>query len=342
MKLLLKLLKTQKTYSKYKLLIFYRQLKALLKAGVPIIHALEIIKNQSDGQFRSAINQISNGLKLGNTLASSFEKAGFPASDINLIRVAEVDGRVEEALGRIEKCLDRSISSREKIKKALMYPMIVLSLSFMSVIFLLVFIIPSFKNIFSDFSFELPLLTKILLTVSDFWWMILLLLIGISIFTYFLFKKDKVKRSMPIFGSVYKNLQFSSFCRSLGYQLKGGVPLLKALSIIQNGVCDLYLAKALKSIYESLENGIKLSEALTITKIFPDSLIQIVRIGEESGSLDQVLIQAAEYYEEECDSMIKKLIVLVEPLSTLFVGGVVALVAFSMIVPLFSLMETIQ
>jgi len=333
---------TQKSYSKSELLNFYQQLLALLKAGIPITKSLQILLNQSNKRFKIIISKIIDNLQEGNSLAVSFEKAGLPSEDYNLIRVGEESGRLPESLSRIIKYLAGSLSSKDKIKKALMYPVIVLSLSFCSVIFLLVFILPTFKGIFSEFNFDLPFLTRVFLGISEQWFPIFVSIVLFASFFCFLFRKEEVRMRLPLVGSIYKNTIYAKICRSLGYQLKSAVPILKAIATIREGLASQIYSGALDDISQSLEHGERISDAMEKTAVFPYSLIQIVSVGEESGSLDEVLIQSAEFYEQETEGFIKKWVTLIEPISTLAVGGLVGLIAFAMILPLFKMMESIQ
>lgn len=319
-------------FSGSKLLNFYKQFYALLSAGLPIPKALRIL------ELRGMIID----LEKGQPLFAAFARAGFPAGDINLIKIGEESGRLLDSLGRIIKQLEGSIASRNSVKKALMYPMVVLSLSFCSIIFLLVFILPTFKGIFSEFNFELPFLTRLFLGISEQWFFILIFTAVLAAGFCFLFKKEEFRINLPLAGSIYKNTMLSGICRSLGYQLKSGVPVLTAIATIREGLGSRIYSDALAEASLALERGEKMSEAIKKGSVFPDSLIQIIGVGEESGSLDEVLVQSAGFYEQEAEGFIKKWVSLIEPAATLVVGGLVGLIAFSMILPLFQMMEQIQ
>lgn len=332
----------RKYFSKSKLLVFYTQLLALLKAGLPIVSSLKIIQNQSDKKFGLMIENISSNLAAGDALADLLKKHNFPNEDVNLIQIGVVSGKLEASLEKIIQYYKSSLLASNKIKKALLYPSIVLGLSFVSILFLLIFILPTFKNIFSEFNFDLPFLTKAFLRVSENWALILLFIIGMIIVSAYLFKKEEIRIKLPLIRSIYKNKMLSRICRSLGYQLKSSVPVLTAIQAVKQGINSIIYSKALDDLSNKLEQGESFSAILSRNVLFPASLIQIVKIGEESGTLDDVLIQSADYYEQETDSFIKKWITLVEPLSTLVVGGVVVLIALSMVLPLFQMMEQIQ
>ncbi len=335
-------LKTQKSFSKSRLLDFYKQLLALLAAGVPIVASLQIIQNQSDKNFGSIIKKITTDLAEGKTLASSLKTNSFPDEDINLIKIGIATGKLEDSLEKIVQYSQNSLSAKNKIKKALLYPSIVLGLSFLSILFLLIFILPTFKGIFSEFNFDLPFLTRLFLKISENWFFIFILIIGLIIVLGYFFKKEEIRIKLPLIGSIYKNKVISKICRGLGYQLKSSVSVLTAIKAVKQGVDSKIYSKALDELYIGLEQGESFSTILAGNALFPISLIQIIKIGEESGTLDDILIQSANYYEQETESFIKKWITLVEPLSTLAVGGIVALIALSMVLPLFQMMEQIQ
>lgn len=321
---------------------FYSQLLSLLKAGIPILKALQIILNQSDKKFKQAIQLIIKNLEEGNSLYVSFRKNGFPEEDCNLIRIGEESSNLEKSLAQIVNHLKSSIESKDKIKKALIYPMMVLSLSFAAIIFLLVFILPGFQNIFSEFNFELPFLTVLLLNISKQWFLLLIILTLFIGGSFFLYRREEIKLRLPIVGRIYKNMIFCKICRGLGYQLKSGVPILKALKTLQTSLKSKKYTQVVTGTAKDLEEGFKLSDSLKKSSAFPDSLVQIVRVGEESGSLGDVLVQSSSYYEQQAESFIKKWVLLVEPISTLTVGSVVGLIAISMLLPMFRMLETIQ
>ncbi|OGC03870.1 hypothetical protein A2276_08485 [candidate division WOR-1 bacterium RIFOXYA12_FULL_43_27] len=309
-------------------LSFYKQLLGLLSAGLPISKALSIL-NKKD-----IVASLENGI----TLSDSLRAAGFPAEDLALIGAGEQSGNLEDALGRVARRLEAEIVSRDKIKKALMYPTIVLSVSLVSIIFLLVFILPTFAGIFSEFDYELPLLTRLLLKVSNWWFLPIFFLFAIGLTAWKLFKSEAFKLKFPF----YRNIILARLCRGLGYQLKSNVPILSALRMVAENLGSPVYSAALNSIARSLEQGSKFSDCLDNRSLFPAEFFEIIRVGEESGSLCEVLVQSALFYEEETENLARKWVTLVEPASTLVVGGVVGVIAFAMILPLFQMMESIK
>ncbi|MFH1617076.1 MAG: type II secretion system F family protein [Candidatus Margulisiibacteriota bacterium] len=322
---------------------FYKQLASLLKAGLPLHSALQML------EARHKLGDLAEAISGGKSFSVALEDRGVPADIVSMVRVGEWNACLEENLFDISKHLEGQAKAKSSIKRTLTYPCIVLASSVLCIIGLLAFVLPMFASMFSGFDMPLPLLTRVLLSISQFWWLVLLAIAAFSAGAVLLYRKEQVKLGMPVVGRLHRYFICERFCAMLAQQLRNGVPILEAIRNIKPGISFKAYRDSIDSIYADLENGQKLSNCLArpepcrrTVKLFPETLCQMIRVGEETGTLDSVLGEAADYYRQEAESAIKSVTGLIEPLSTLAVGGIVGLVAFAMLGPLFSVLDYLQ
>ncbi|MGB9877598.1 MAG: type II secretion system F family protein [bacterium] len=338
------------------LLVFTRQFATLLRAGVPIIRSLDSLRDQTlNPLLRDIIQQIRTnvmgGMSLGEALAR--HPKVFSPLYVSMVRVAEATGNMGDVLNRIANFIDYEMTIKGRIKGALVYPALVLTVAIAVLIVLFFFVMPTFKGIFSEMGAQLPAITRIAMDFTDWllhWWFT----IPIFAIAFFLFyhiysripsgryQIDLLKLRVPLFGPLVQKMALSRFSRTFSTLLGAGVPMLRALEIVRDVVGNSVFAAAISVIRESVRDGYKLSAPMANYSIFPSMVVQMVDTGEESGNLPDMVEQVAIFYDEEVDRSIKTLLSLMEPLMIIFLACVVAFVAFSIYLPLFKIATIIR
>ncbi|MFQ3611317.1 MAG: type II secretion system F family protein [Fimbriimonadales bacterium] len=338
------------------MVVFARQFATMIDAGIPILRCLDILYTQTkDPALKNALDVVRKDVKAGMALNEAMEKHPMVFSNlfVNMIRAAEVAGILDQILDRLATFLEKDLEVRQKVKSAMMYPVMVLTFSMLVLVAIFMFVLPKFKEIFDSMNVEMPLMTQIIFGVSDFaigyWWAIAGAFAGAS----FAFKRylrtprgryqfDYLKMKLPIFGDLVLKLAVARFARTLGTLVASGVPLMRTLEIVGQTSGNLVLAKAVESTRQSLREGQPLSAPFAATNLFPSMVIHMLDIGEESGRLSEMMVKIADFYEQEVDSAIKGLTSMIEPLLIVFLGGIVGFIAISIMMPMFKLVNSIQ
>ncbi|MBU1006641.1 MAG: type II secretion system F family protein [Candidatus Omnitrophica bacterium] len=346
----------KKRVSTKSLVVFTRQLSTLIAAGLPLVKALRTLYDQLESGalkdiIKSLAGEVESGTKFSEAL-SRFPKV-FPGFYINMIKAGELGGMLEGILKRLSEFLDKSQKLKDKIKSALMYPAFVMLVAVSILIMLMIFVIPTFTNMFSELGGALPLPTKILIATSDiirnFWYLIPLIPVLI-IALYKLFVRDinrrifldKLKLHIPVVGNLIQQLSVARFSRTLGTLLSSGVPILNALDTVRDIVGNEFIGRAVVHVRDSIKEGEGVAKPMEASKAFPMLVVKMVNIGEETGQLDKMLIQIADNFEEEVDVAVSGLTSLLEPILIVFMGLVVGFIVISMFMPLFSLARLIE
>ena len=338
------------------LVVFTRQLSTLIAAGLPLVKALRTLCDQLEsGALKDVIqnlaNEVESGTKFSEAL-SRFPKV-FPEFYINMIKAGELGGMLDGILRRLSEFLDKSQKLRERVKSALMYPAFVMMVAVLILIMLMIFVIPTFTNMFSELGEALPLPTKLLIATSDIvrnaWYLIPLLPIALAAFYKFLIKSanrryviDRVKLHIPVVGLLVQQISVARFSRTLGTLLSSGVPILSALDTVKDTVGNEFVGRAVLHIRDSIKEGESVSKPMEASRAFPILVVKMINIGEETGQLDKMLIQIADNFEEEVDVAISGLTSLLEPILIVAMGLVVGFIVVSMFMPLFSLARLIE
>ncbi len=346
----------KKRVSAKSLVVFTRQLSTLIAAGLPLVKALRTLHDQLETGalkdiIRNLAGEVESGTKFSEAL-SRFPKV-FPEFYINMIKAGELGGMLEGILKRLSEFLDKSHKLREKIKSALMYPAFVMLVALLILIMLMVFVIPTFTNMFSELGEALPLPTKILITTSDIvrgaWYLIPLIpVIIVALYRLLIrsprrkFVVDKIKLHIPIVGQLIQQVSVARFSRTLGTLLSSGVPILGALETVKDIIGNEFIGRAVLEVRDSIKEGESVSAPMDASKAFPPLVVKMINIGEETGQLDKMLIQIADNFEEEVDVAINGLTSLLEPILIVFMGLVVGFIVISMFMPLFSLARLIE
>ncbi|MFC1517351.1 type II secretion system F family protein [Candidatus Margulisiibacteriota bacterium] len=338
------------------LIVFVRQLGTLIRSGIPLFKAMQIVIDQTeDVRFKKILTNIKADLAEGSSLAKAM--ANFPhifsSFFINMVAVGENRGQLDEAFERILLFEEKTREIRNKVVSALTYPLLLLISGAGVLAALIIFVLPKFVQIFQQSNIELPILTRVLVKFSNvlqshFGW-IFGAILGMTIGTWIFFQtkegqhsKDFLKFKLPIFGPVIHHAAISRFARTLGTLHHSGVPLIRALELSKDSVNNIIIAEALDKVIASVQDGKGISEPLGQIKIFPQIMVHMIGVGEESGSLDEMALKTADFYDQETDYKIKRQMALLEPLALVFIAIIVAFIAASILLPMFKMAGSLR
>lgn len=330
---------------------FTRQLATLIDAGLPILRSLAILQEQVESViFKERIGQISKDIESGSTLSDAMAKYPkiFDNLYVNMVRAGEIGGVLEAVLNKIAEFLEKRQALVGKVKAAMMYPLVVMLLATCIVTFILLVILPKFKDIYDQLGAELPGPTMILVNLSyviahDTIWVALG--IGGAVFA---FKKinstkegkfffDRYKLKMPVFGSLFRKIAITRFSSTLATLITSGVPILQAIDIVRETSGNEVITRAMTEVYESVKEGETIHEPLSRCKVFPPLVVHMVAVGEETGAIDQMLTKVAEAYEREVDDTVNALTSILEPVLIVFLGVIVGGIVIALYLPLFNI-----
>lgn len=349
----------EKTFLRYfdkvndkELMIFFRQLSILIEARVPIVSALTAIKEQMVNlYFQRIIDEIINDIQDGLPLSDAMKKHGhiFSSLSINIVRAGEVSGNLRKSVEYVANNIEKNYNLIRRVKSAMTYPMIVMAVFFVIAFLVITFIIPKLTTMIKSMDgVAVPWYTTVVIVISDFmamyWWAIAIMIIGaIGGVIYYIKTEDgsrdwdRIKLRLPIFGTIFQYLYIARFADNLSVLLSGGIPIIQALkvvsSIIGNSVFEVIFLKAA----DEIRVGGVMSDVLRKSPQIPPIVSQMVKIGEESGQIDSVLQHVAKFYEQESSDMAKNLSTLIEPLLMVIIGIAVAVLSFSVIMPIYNI-----
>lgn len=341
------------------LVIFTRQLSTMVSAGVPLLRALGTLQSQAENKkFKEVLAVVNKDVQGGMSLGDAFAKHPKVFSDVfvNMVKAGEAGGILDDILKRLAVQQEKNDSIRKKVKGAMTYPLVIMSIAVLAFFALMLFVVPMIGGILHDLGgpeAELPALTQVMLAISDFiknqWY----ILAGVAVGAGFLFRrwlstpKGKSKFhhlviKIPAVGTIIRKLAVARFSRTFASLLGAGVSVLEALHVTGRAVGNKAYEEEIEKAAEAVKNGKQLSEALMGNKMFPDIVPQMLAVGEETGKTDEVLVKVADFYEEEVDTAIASLSSILEPIMIIFMGGMVGLIAASVIGPIASLSENIK
>jgi type IV pilus assembly protein PilC len=338
------------------LVIYLRQFATLLKAGVSVVESTKILAKQTDSKaLRKALLDIEAELRDGNQLSQASAKHGkiFTAMYINMVKAGEAGGNMDEALERLADHYEKQHNTRQKVVAALTYPAVIAVIAIGVVIFLLVSVVPTFVDMFSDFGEELPAITKFVLGASEFmqgfWWLIILIVLGIVVLIAVMNKNKKTKYyldygllRMPLFGKLMQKAVLARMTRTLSSLFTSSVPILQALSIVENVVENEVISRVVRESRDALEIGQSMTGPMKQHWAFPPLVTQMISIGEETGSLDGMLGKVAEFYEKEVETSTDQLKSLIEPIMIVMLAGLVGTIVTSIMVPMFDIFNHVN
>ena len=346
-------LRRSKRLSQAQLVVLTQELATLLRARLPLDRALEVLIDLSgQGTTGQLLTRIREGVHGGATLSAAMEAQGgvFSRLYLNMLRAGEAGGAVELVLTRLSEYLERTRELQESVTSALIYPAILLGVAGLSVLVLLVYVVPQFEQLFSDAGAALPFATQVVISMGnflrDYWWLLILA----AVVTGLYFRKqlsqpatryrwDQRFLKLPLAGDLITKIEVARFSRMLGTLLTNGVPLLSGLSIVKETLGNQVLAEGVGTVAERLKHGHGLAEPLSEIACFPRLAVHMVRVGEETGQLEEMLMQVAEVYDREVRGTVKRMLALLEPVLILGLGLVIAAIIMSILIAILSVNE---
>jgi type IV pilus assembly protein PilC len=332
--------------------IFTRQLATMMKAGVPLLQAFDIVgRGNANPSVAKLLNDIRTDVETGTSLSAAFRKYPLYFDNLycNLVEAGEAAGILEALLDRLAVYMEKTEGIKSKIKSALMYPISVVVVAFVVVSVIMIFVIPAFKEVFTSFGADLPAPTLFVMALSEMfikYWYIIFGGIGGGFYFFMQAWKrnekvqafmDRLMLKLPIFGDlVYKSV-IARWTRTLSTMFAAGVPLVEALDSVGGASGNSVYATATERIQQEVSTGTSLTAAMTNANVFPTMVLQMCAIGEESGSIDHMLGKAADFYEQEVDDMVAGLSSLMEPIIIVFLGSLIGGIVVSMYLPIFKL-----
>jgi type IV pilus assembly protein PilC len=332
--------------------IFSRQLATMLSAGIPMVQAFEIIGVGHDKPaMQKLVLNIKNEIETGNTLHQSLAKHPLHFDDlfVNLVEAGEHAGALETVLDKIATYKEKTEALKKKIKKALFYPAAVVAVAIIVTVILLLFVIPQFEALFKGFGADLPAFTQLVINMSR--WMqdngwILLIFLGAAAFGFSYFYKrsrklrqfiDKLSLQIPIIGPILKKAAIARFARTLATMFSAGVPLVEAMKSVAGATGNIIYQDAVMRMRDEIATGLRMQRAMENTGLFPNMVVQMIAVGEESGSLDEMASKVADFYEADVDAAVDGLSSLLEPLIMVILGTIIGGMVVAMYLPIFKL-----
>jgi type IV pilus assembly protein PilC len=336
--------------------LFTRQMATMMKAGVPLLQSFDIVgKGHSNPAVQRLLMELKTEVETGSSLAAAFRKypLHFDALFCNLIAAGEQAGILETLLDRLATYKEKILAIKAKIKGALFYPIAIMVVAFIITAVIMIFVIPAFKQVFSNFGADLPAPTLFVMAVSDFfvkYWYIIFTAIGGGVYGFLaLWKRsvpvqifmDRVMLKVPVFGDLVKKSTIARWTRTLSTMFAAGVPLVEALDSVGGASGNYVYVMATKEIQQKVSTGSSLTAAMQEANVFPNMVIQMVSIGEESGALDNMLGKVADFFEAEVDEAVKSLSSLMEPIIMVVLGVLIGGMVIAMYLPIFKLGQAV-
>lgn len=333
-----------------------RQLRTLMKAGVPILRSLDGLADTSrNPSLKSALRDVHSQLQGGRELNMALARHPtiFPPLFIALVRVGENTGRLDEAFAHLADYLEQEKVTREKIQAALRYPSIVIGAIVVALVIINIWVIPAFADTFARFNTELPLMTRVLIGTSAFFtaywhWLLAGLAVGVLVFRQWLSTADgryrwsRAQLKFPLVGSILHKAVLGRFAQSMAMALRSGVPLVQSLNVVAGVVDNAYVSERIASMREGIEKGESIARTAQATGLFTPLVLQMIAVGEETGALDQLLSETAEHYQAEVDFEMKRLSDAIEPIVIAIIGAMVAVLALGVFLPMWDLSAAAQ
>jgi type IV pilus assembly protein PilC len=349
-------LKTGGKVSDKDITLFTRQFATMLKSGVPLLQAFDIVgRGHANPAVGKLLMDIKTDVETGSSLSQAFRKypAYFDALFCNLVAAGEQAGILDSLLDRLAVYKEKILAIKSKIKSALFYPISIIVVSFVITTIIMLFVIPAFKDLFKNFGADLPAPTQIVINISEFftsYWYIIFGVIGFSIWFFFYSWKrskpmqmfmDKLFLRLPIFGDVIKKATIARWTRTLSTMFAAGVPLVEALDSVGGASGNAVYVEATRKIQNEVSTGTSLTISMQNSNVFPPMVTQMAQIGEEAGSLDSMLSKVADFYEQEVDDAVDALSSLMEPMIMVILGTLIGGIVIAMYLPIFKMGQAI-
>jgi type IV pilus assembly protein PilC len=335
--------------------IFTRQLATMIDAGLPLVQSLEILSSQQENKtFKNILRGIREDVEGGSTFAGALKKHPATFNDLytNLVVAGEEGGILDNILTRLANYIEKAEALKKKVKSAMVYPTVIVSVAVIVVIILMIFVIPVFESMFKSAGQTLPLPTMIVVVISKTIRKYIVIFIPAVIALFYFLKKyhqtdngkavlDRLLLQMPVFGSLFRKIAVARFSRTLGTLVSSGVPILDGLNIVSKTAGNRTIETAILNARASIREGETIAEPLNRSGIFPPMVIQMISVGESTGALDSMLSKIADFYEDEVDVAVSNLTALLEPLLMCFLGVVIGGVVIAMYLPIFQMANAV-
>ncbi len=338
------------------LCIFTRQLSTLQDAGLPILRSLKILEGQcKPGVLKNALQDIVEDIESGSTLSEACAKhpKAFDRLYCNMLKAGEAGGALEAILQRLADFKEKSQSLKRRIKSAMVYPVVVITVACVIVGFILYYIIPKFESIFKDFDIPLPRMTTMLIDASHFlikyFYVVFLTPLFCWIFVKLLYRNrtgayvcDRIKLMIPVMGDIVEKSTVARTMRTLGTLVQSGVPILESLNIVRDTAGNAVFERAFNRIYDSIREGETIAQPLKEARIVDDIVVNMIDVGEETGELDTMLNKIADNYDEEVETAVESLVSLLEPIMIVILGGIIGFIVIALFLPLITLISKLS
>lgn len=352
---LLARLTTPKKVKAKEVVVFTRQLAAMIEAGLPLVQALESLANQQkNAYFREVLFKIKQMVEEGTPFAEALNHYPkiFDRLYYHMVSAGEASGNLELTLKRLAVYMEKALALKGKVKKAMIYPAIVLVVTVIVLTIIMVFVVPTFEKMFSEMGHALPLPTQIVIEMSRLTKKYFLFFLGGLMILSFLIRRyyrtergrlqiDALLLKLPLFGSLFRKVAVARFARTLGTLISSGVSIVEALTIAARTAGNLVVERAIYDVRQAVKEGQPIAEPLAKSGIFPYMVIQMVSVGEASGTLEKMLNKVADFFEEEVDMTVDALSQMIEPVMIVFLGGVIGGIIISLYLPIFKLGEVV-
>ncbi len=336
-------------------MVFCRQFGTMLQSGITALHGLKVLAEQMEQPaFREALNEVALNLEKGNTLAECFERQSdfFPRILISMVEAGELGGILDSVMFRLADHFEKQHDLREKIRSATMYPIVICAVAVAVMLVMVLFVLPRFGEMFTGLGIEMPLFTRLLMgsgtLILKYWYLILLLILASVLGVGHYLKTpegknrfDKLKLRAPLFGPIYKKNVLARFARTLSTLLASGVGILASLELVEKVIDNKVYAGSLIKAREVIRQGQPMTVPLRSSGLFPPMLLEMVHVGEETGSLDEMLSRSADFYENEVAYVVERLSGIIEPVLIVAIGIFVGGLVVSIIKPMFQIYQTI-
>lgn len=336
--------------------IFSRQIATMMASGVPMVQSFDIIADgQKNVRFKNMLTDVKQGIEGGAALHEALGKYPVQFDELyrNLVHAGESAGVLDTVLDTVATYKERTENIKAKIKKAMFYPVMVMAVAFLVCVIMLLFVVPVFAQTFKDAGTQLPAPTQVVVAMSEFmksyWWVLLIGIVG-GVAALIFFKKrslkfahflDRFLLKFPVIGNILRQSALARFARTLGVTFRAGVPLVEALDAVSGATGSIVYGEAVKQMREDVAVGHQLQLSMRQTGLFPNMMVQMTAIGEESGALDHMLFKVAEFYEEEVNNAVDTLSSLLEPLIMVVLGVLVGGMVIALYLPIFKLASTV-
>ena len=342
------------------LMIFTRQLATLIDSGLPLLRSLTVLEKQEPNLvLKATVSALAENVQSGSTFSESLAQHPkiFNKLYVNMVKAGELGGVLEIVLNRLAEYQEKAQKLKNKIVSAMVYPVIVMFIAVAILVFLMIFIVPKFKEMFSNTDSELPLISKIVFGMSEFFLarplfvpnvVFVFIMFGIGVFLFNIWGRtsggraviDNLKLKMPILGDIQRKSAVSRFSRTLGTLVTSGVPILQALNITRDTAGNVVISKAIEKVHEAVKEGETIVTPLQASGVFPNMVISMVDVGEETGQLPEMLLKVADVYDDEVDNAVTALTSILEPIMIVILALIVGAVVFALFLPLIKMIST--